>query len=370
MENVEENNDAPVLNVEETQSGEGLVDSAGSTESQKENSEETNESDNTSKEEDQEIDAFDPKAFLNTESSVDSNEDSEKQGTDESDDSQAWPDLPNDTSDDLGSDDSKNEDNESERTPESENTPVDINKEQFDLFTKELGIEASSIDEIKDALASIIEENTKLKESSVPNETNKRVEDLEKFSKLDDENLVRKSLEADGLTGDKLDHTIDRLLDSGLIDVEALKIRNNVEKAIQSERQNIVKSRDDEQAKLVQDQEEAVESFSKFMQSTDTLFDFKLTNNPDNLPAVRKNHTEYVTSGKYLNEITSSEQNLAESSWLWRNREVLKNAMINNGRQNGRKEILDQIGRPETNKPQRFVTPDNGEFDPKAFMNG
>jgi hypothetical protein len=44
--------------------------------------------------------------------------------------------------------------------------------------------------------------------------------------------------------------------------------------------------------------------------------------------------------------------------------------MINNGRQSGRKEILDQIGRPETAKPQRFVTPDNGEFDPNKFMQG
>ena len=106
------------------------------------------------------------------------------------------------------------------------------------------------------------------------------------------------------------------------------------------------------------------------MQSIDTIGDFKLTGNPEKLSEVRKNHTEYVTSGKYLNEITENEKTLAESAWLWRNRDVLKKAMINNGRQNGRKEILDQIQRPETNKPQRFVTPDNGEFDPKAFMNG
>ena len=313
QEEITENNDAPVLNVDEANSGDSLIENSG--EKQETQEAQTQE---TQDQQEVEIDAFDPQAFLQGDSLEEKNS---------------------------------------------------LDPEQFKLFTNELGIEAESIDDIKNALEKITKENKELKEAGIPKESNKKVEDLENFSKLDDESLVRKSYEADGLTGEKLENVIDRLLDSGMMDIEALKIRNNIDKAIQGERLNIEEAKKSEVAKQQQERQDAVESFSKFMQSTDTLFDFKLTGNPDNLPNVRKNHIEYVTSGKYISEITSDEKSLAESAWLWRNRETLKKAMINNGRQNGRKEILDQINKPESSKPQRFTNPQNpGEFNPKEFM--
>ena len=107
------------------------------------------------------------------------------------------------------------------------------------------------------------------------------------------------------------------------------------------------------------------------MQSTDSLYGFKLTGNPDKLDQVRKNHTEYVTNGTFLNEITNSEQALAEASWMWRNREVLKNAMLNKGKQQGRKDVMDKIGNPDKPKSNVINSPvDSGEFNPKKFLQG
>ena len=359
QEEITENNDAPVLNVDEANSGDSLIENSG--EQQETQEAQTQE---TQDQQEVEIDAFDPQAFLQGDSLEETKEEV-KEEVKEEDDAAAWPDI--DGSSETVKEEVKGE--TKEEVKEEEKNSLD--PEQFKLFTNELGIEAESIDDIKNALEKITKENKELKEAGIPKESNKKVEDLENFSKLDDESLVRKSYEADGLTGEKLENVIDRLLDSGMMDIEALKIRNNIDKAIQGERLNIEEAKKSEVAKQQQERQDAVESFSKFMQSTDTLFDFKLTGNPDNLPNVRKNHIEYVTSGKYISEITSDEKSLAESAWLWRNRETLKKAMINNGRQNGRKEILDQINKPESSKPQRFTNPQNpGEFNPKEFMKG
>jgi len=235
-----------------------------------------------------------------------------------------------------------------------------------------LGLEANNIDEIKTSLETLVKENKELKEEvKYSGNTNKKIEDLENFLKLDDENLMRKSLEADGMAGDKLENVIDKYTDTGLLEVEALKIRSTLDRAIQSERQSIVKSDEADVAKQQESRTESVKSFTEYMQSQDSLFGFKLTGDPDKLPSVRENHVNYVTSGDYLSEITSSEQNLAESSWLWRNRKVLQKAFSNNGRQNGRAEILDKIGNPDKTTSSTFSEPGNSnEFDPQKFING
>tara|TARA_R110002074_G_scaffold51280_2_gene129742 strand:- start:38817 stop:39920 length:1104 start_codon:yes stop_codon:yes gene_type:complete len=365
---MESTENEPVLNVDELNSGQELTESAGDN---LENNKEVV-SENTNSDDDFKIEAFDPKAFSSREEEEEETE--EKTEEEEEDNTLAWPDL-----------ESKEEKTEEEKTEEekteeeqivnkesednNENNNSEVTQEQFKTFTNELGLEVENIDELKQVLNELVEENNKLKEGPVSVVSNKRLDDLNNFLKLEDELLVRKSFEADGLKEDKLDYAIDRLLDTGLIEVEALKIRNNIEKAVKAENQNIINKREQESAKQEESHTEAVESFGNYMQSVDTLFSFKITGNPDNLPEVRKNHTEYVTSGKYLKEITESEKTLAESSWLWRNRDVLKNALINNGRQNGRREILDKIGVPDKRKPQRFTNPtDTGDFDPAKFL--
>lgn len=367
-----ENQNEPVLNVEETNAGEALTQQVDS------NLEEpsVNEVNDEISDKDYELDAFDPKAFMERK------EDEEKDVDSSGDNSEdlAWPELlsndDNEPSDNVDSEPSTEQVSNEEVSKEvvsnnEENNNVEVTQEHFKSFTNQLGLDAENIEELKEVLNSIVEENNKLKESPKEVVTNKRLEDLNNFLKLEDAQLVKKSLEAEGLTGDKLEIAVDRLMDTGLIEVEAIKVRNGIDKAITAENQKIINEREQNVAKQAESHTQAVEAFGNYMQGVDSLFSFKLTGNPDKLPEVRKNHTEYVTSGKYLKEITESEKTLAESSWLWRNREVLKNALVNNGRQNGRKEILDKIGAPDRRTPQRFTNPvDTGDFDPRKFLQG
>jgi hypothetical protein len=374
----EEQGQEPVLNVEETVEGNSLVDNAGEQQSEQQTTEASTE------DQAQEEITFDPKAFAasddntETESSVDNKEEGEVTNGDsnnESEDDFAWPDLPDVPSDDTDSTsvgDTQATDNQDTTEATESTQATELSEDQFKSFVSELGLEANNMDDLKKVMNDLVEENSRLKEEATyGNATNKKIDDLQNFLKLDDEKLVRKSLEADGLTGEQLDDTVDKYMDTGLLNVEALKIRKTLEKAIQSERQSIQQADQAEVAKQQADREQAVKTFSEYMQSTDSLYGFKLTGNPENLPKVRSNHIDYVTSGKFFNEITSSEQNLAESSWLWRNREVLKKAMANSGRQEGRREILDQIGKPDKPKSNIVDSPiDTGEFNPKKFMQG
>jgi len=383
-----ENQNEPVLNVEETTSGDNLAQQAGESEN---NNSSNNEENVGQKEEglpdkEYELEAFDPTAFMARDEDSNEEDKDDNSGLDNTDNGDlAWPDLTADN--DSESDNTNNSENketleqpvseatESQEVSNNEETAeVEVTQQQFKAFTSQLGLNAQNIDELKEVLDHIVEENNKLnKQLESPNQpvSNKRLDDLNNFLKLDDSDLVRKSLEAEGLKDEKLDYAVERLMDTGLIDVEALKVRNGIEKAIKSENEKVINEREQNVAKQAESHTQAVEAFGNYMQGVDSLFSFKLTGNPDKLPEVRRNHTDYVTSGKYLKEITESEKNLAESSWLWRNREVLKNALVNNGRQNGRKEILDKIGVPDKRTPQRFTNPvDTGDFDPRKFLQG
>jgi len=367
----QENTDAPVLNTDEAANpGDSLVENSGGGAPEEAAPAVENNEKNPTNEDPDAIEAFDPAAFAGLVSSEESAEESEEGGEEkpaEEESLGSWDDF---TTEKPTEEKPAEEKPTEEKPVESNEAPAtELTNDQFKAFADQLGLKAETMDEVKAVLDDLVAENAKLKEQGAEPISNKRIEDLNNFLKLDDEALVKRSLEADGLEGDKLEYAVDRLMDSGLIDVEAIKIRNNVEKAIKAETDNEIKAKEAEVARQQEEHDAAVNKFNDYMQSTDSLYGFKLTGNPDKLPDVRKAHTEYVTSGQYLNEITASEQALAESSWLWRNRETLKNALINNGRQNGRKEILDQIGRPDSSKPQRFTAPDKpGEFNPQKFM--
>jgi len=392
-EEKENNEAAPVLNADEASNenagGETLANSVGSevVEASVETSVDNNE--------EAEPAEFDPQAFAgvgepaatdenseveaeNTEEKTTENAGTDNDGGDSDDgDDFVWPDLHTNSSEEEDKEVSSEEKQTESTEIKDENSSQEaegttLTDDQFKQFAKDLGLEANNLEEVKTVLDDLVKENKQLKEEvQYSGNTNKKIEDLEKFLKLDDENLMRKSLEADGLTGEKLDNAIEKYTNTGLLDVEALKVRSTLDKAIQSERQAIVKGQEAEVAKQQESRMESVKSFTEYMQSQDSLFGFKLTGDPDNLPKVRENHVEYVTSGKYLSEITSSEENLAQSSWLWRNREVLQKAFSNNGRQSGRAEILNKIGNPEKTTSTTFSEPGKpNEFDPQKFMKG
>ena len=262
MENTEQERNEPVLNVEESTAGDNLVqeEQASTEQIESKNNELTEQK--VIESDSHEVEAFDPKAFAAAEEAFEeSSEEEGKEEGEEEDNGMAWPDLEDVSETNEEQEEAKEsvkEDvNESEIVNETENNEQvnssEVTQEHFKAFTNELGLEAESIDELKEVLNSIVEENNKLRESSNNPESSKRLDDLNNFLKLEDELLVRKSFEADGLKDDKLDYAIDRLLDTGLIEVEALKIRNNIDRAIKAESQNITNKREQEAAKQQQD---------------------------------------------------------------------------------------------------------------------
>ena len=322
-------------------------------------------------------DGFDPKAFLDGSAvsnppTSDSTESDDNKGVskDDIESDFVWPEedivIPNEDKNVPKADDNKTNAPSSDKTDDKKTDTV----VGYETFIKELGIEAKDINELKDVLNSLVEENKKLK-SSPEQIVNKKIEEYQKFLNLDDETLVRKSFEADGLKGEKIDKAIEKMVDTGLIEIEATKIRNTLDKAIQSESESIKQSKQSEIAKQQKEREDAVREIHDFMSKKDSLLGFKLTSKPDQLPVIQKQHAEYVTSGNYLADITQSAETMAESAWLWKNREVLKKALQNRGVQQARKEIFENLGHAELGSATRLTAPDNNsEFDPKKFIQG
>ena len=89
------------------------------------------------------------------------------------------------------------------------------------------------------------------------------------------------------------------------------------------------------------------------------------------LKQVRESHKKYITSGEFYNDISSDSKKLSDVAWLWKNRDTMMKALGNKGLQQGRKEILDDIGSPEVLDSKRYSTPKGNEaFDANAFLSG
>jgi len=248
----------------------------------------------------------------------------------------------------------------------SEGNALAISDEQFSAFSEDFGLNAKNKEEFKNELKSIQEENERLKKNYP--KTNEKIDTYEKLVNLEDNELVRQNLIADGFKGEDLENAVERYLDNGLIDIEAKKIRNTLNNAIASEKQAIVDSDAQEDAKQIQDREEGITKLNSFLSSTDEMFGFKMAA-PENIDNVRKTHQEYITSGNFLQEITKDSKALAESAWLWRNKEVILKAMLNQGFNKGTANVINQIGNPDPDAGTRtFVDPKDGtEFDAKKF---
>lgn len=248
----------------------------------------------------------------------------------------------------------------------SEGNALAISDEQFSAFSEDFGLKAKNKEEFRNELKSIQEENERLKKNYP--KTNEKIDTYEKLVNLEDNELVRQNLIADGFKGEDLENAVERYLDNGLIDIEAKKIRNTLNNAIVAEKQAIVDSDAQEDAKQIQEREEGITKLNSFLSSTDEMFGFKMAA-PENIDNVRKTHQEYITSGNFLQEITKDSKALAESAWLWRNKEVILKAMLNQGFNKGTANVINQIGNPDPDAGTRtFVDPKDGtEFDAKKF---
>lgn len=269
------------------------------------------------------------------------------------------------------------EDGEQERSDSnSSNSDNDSNDIQvadrsiepsFEDFFKEVGVEVKTKEEFKEYYKSLQEENELLKKSYP--EKNEKIDNFQNLIKLEDKELVERSLIADGFEGVELENAMERMLDNDMVDIEAKKVRNTLNKAIASEREVIIDSKRTETAKQEKDREDSIKSLNDYLNSTEKMFGFKIASTPEKTNEIRKSHQEYIVSGKFLQNITQSEKNLADCAWLWANKDVILKAMQTKGFNSGRKDVLNQIGNPDVNANSRtFADPKgNGEFNPNKF---
>jgi len=310
---------------------------------------------------------FDPSAF--TDIPVKKTENDTTQDDDE---------VKNDGLDWVTDDNDQEEKVENKEKPlvESETTvgddaPKKVSEDAFKQVAEGLGLDAEqfeTVEQLKEHLVSVEEENNKLRNSSGSNATNDAVQRLEALKNKEDEELVKLALEKDGFEGDKLDDAVDRYIDNGLIDIEAQKIRNTIDNAIVNEQNKITQSTVDADATQQQEHQESVRKLEEHIKKTDTMFGFKMAKDNDSLQDVQQGHTKYITSGKFMNDVFANEESLAEVAWFTRNKEVIIKAIANQSLQKGKKAILDDIREPEVVSPQRFRDPEgSNEFDPKKF---
>ena len=260
----------------------------------------------------------------------------------------------------------------SEGDTETSNSDVAVTEKSiepsYEEFFKEVGLEVKTKEEFKEVYKSLQEENDFLKKGYP--EKNEKIDNLENLIKLEDKELVERSLIADGFEGVELENAMERMLDNDMIDIEAKKVRNTLNKAIVSEKETIMDSKRTETAKQEKDREESIKSLNDYLNSTEKMFGFKIASTPEKANEIRKSHQEYIVSGKFLQDITQTEKTLADCAWLWANKDVILKAMQTKGFNSGRKDVLNQIGNPDVDANSRtFADPKgDGEFNPNKFM--
>jgi hypothetical protein len=238
----------------------------------------------------------------------------------------------------------------------------------YEEFFKEVGLEVKTKEEFKEVYQSLQKENELLKKDYP--EKNEKIDNLQNLIKLEDKELVERSLLADGFEGAELENAMERMFDNDMIDIEAKKVRNTLNKAIASEREVIIDEKRNQTAKQEKDREESIKSLNDYLNSTEEMFGFKMAGTPEKTNEIRKSHQEYIVSGKFLQDITQTEKSLADCAWLWANKDVILKAMQTKGFNSGRRDVLDQIGNPDANANSRtFADPKgSGEFNPGKFM--
>lgn len=251
-----------------------------------------------------------------------------------------------------------------------EETPTE-SKSDFKAVADELGLKFETIEEFKEHLLNVEAENQKIKSEYSGGATNDKIEALKKLNANEDKELVRLSLEKEGFAGDDLTNAVDKFIDNGMLEIEAKRIRNTVNKAIESEQAIITQSALESDAKQQKEYEESVKNLGEHISKTKTMFGFEMAKDEESLVKVQQGHFSYIKSGKFMDDVFKDDQSLTEAAWLWKNKDTILKAIANKNLQKGKETILNDIKNPEVEKPQRFKAPDgSNEFDPKKFVFG
>ena len=254
---------------------------------------------------------------------------------------------------------------------ESKEEPQTVSKEAFNQVATELGLKFENIDEMKEHLTMLEEENNKLRKHSGSGATSVAVQKLQDLRSKSDEDLVKVSLEKDGFEGEDLQDAVDKYIDNGLIGIEAKKIRNTIDKAIVNEQNKVTQSTVDADAKQEAEYKKSVLQLGEHISKTETMFGFAMAKDKESLGKVQQGHFKYISSGKFMDDVFKDDQSLSEVAWFVKNKDTIIKAISNKSLQQGKQAILDDIREPEVINTQRFKDPKGGDsFDPKAFTLG
>jgi hypothetical protein len=260
---------------------------------------------------------------------------------------------------------------EAEETTEQDSEETSVTNDLVNIKSK-TGLDFESEEELIEQINGLKKEREALTNQSATSEV---IQNLEKALKSDDEGIVRQELKGSGFSEEEVNEAIDTYKDNGTLKIEAKKIRVNINKFITSERGRIIQEANEAEAKQLQDAKEDQKALKAYVNGTDQMFGLRMSKDDSKLQGVRDGHIKYITSGKFVAEISADEKSVAEAAWLWRNREVLLNSFKNQGKSQGKREILNELEQPEAPRKNRIHSEEKKGFDPGSFgsmssMNG
>lgn len=253
--------------------------------------------------------------------------------------------------------------------PQAETKTISV-EDAYNVLREELGFNANNIKELKIQLQELEKENEELKQLKHNNIENDKISKLSQFRNLSDEALLMESFKRQGFSDEEARNAVDRYIDNQMIDIEAKKIRKGIDSAIERERNNFVQTSQQEEARLRKEREESIESLKQYMNGVDTMYGLKIAKDNEGIEQTRKEHLKYITSGKFLNEVTENNENLVEASWLWKNREIITKSFYNKGKNEERAEFMNELQNPDiSNGSDRIKGPDDDSgFNPSKFI--
>lgn len=318
---------------------------------------------------------FDSSAFMDTDSMQNETNDNATEGNTSDDGAEEYDDSEvvneseqEEVSDWVDSNDEQHEetadeteyDEEEEQTSEDEDSSdyeevPNTSSDGWETIAEAIGIDADDYDTFIDTL--------KHQQSLAANgAVNEKINVLSQLIETDDETLMRKELGARGFSNDEIEDEIDILIENNTIRSEARKVRKDLEGVVAREKEALANQSNEADAMQQQEFDEAYAEMEEHMSRTTEMFGGRINSTQ------QETHTEYIASGAFFDEVTSSAENLAQAAWLWKYREQILGGRQSAGVEKGKSAILDKMRNPEPTRRTNIPDPETGEFNPNRFI--
>jgi hypothetical protein len=269
--------------------------------------------------------------------------------TEESDDSD-WAEI---STPDADATDTDTTDDALDTTDESEETASE--KEGWQDIAEAIGINA-------DDYNTFIETLKGQQDLAAKGATNEKVLGLNKLVSLDDETLMREELNARGFSSHEVEDEIDIMIENNTIRSEARRVRKDLEGVISNEKERIATQSTEIDATQQEEIEAAAAELRDYMSKTTEMFGGRINTKQ------KEQHSTYIASGTFFDEISQSAETMAQAAWLWKYKDHIINGQKSAGVEKGKASILDKMQNPEPTRRTSIPDPQTGDFNPNRFM--